>query len=85
MRNKMSVGEWNKLPHYSVIGDATKFYVWINTDNQDCRNSASEWITGMVAFRAYAKLVHFYKKDKKDFIELVKYLHKINNKGNNND
>lgn len=81
----LSVGSWDKLPHYSVVGVPTSFYVWINLDNQtfhDPEQGASAWVKGRVAFDAYAKLRRLYGKGKvKGFIEVVKELHKSNRKG----
>ena len=81
----LSVGSWDNLPHYSVVGVPTSFYVWINLDNQtshDPEQGASAWVKGRVAFDAHANLKRLSRKGKVDeFIKVVKELHKNNRKG----
>lgn len=69
----LEVGNYRKLPHYKVVGDSTKFYVWVN---EDCEGNASRWLTGREAFEAYNKLTCLYSKNKKGFISFVKEIHK---------
>lgn len=69
--DKLSVGSWNKLPHISVVGEATEFYVWVNEDG---RGESSDWIRGREAFELYGNLIQLRKKDKQGFIDEVKRL-----------
>lgn len=82
MNNELSIGNHKKLPHYSVIGTGTEFYVWIETSDNN-RGSASKWVVGREAFQYMLKLKKLYKKDKNSFIELVKLIHLEHNKGLN--
>lgn len=69
----MEIGQHNSLIHYSVIGTATCFYVWVRELNGE--GSASKFIKGNIAFREYNKLEKLYKENKGQFIILVKSLH----------
>ncbi len=73
----MNIGSYDKLPQYSVHGEKNKFYLWINEDG---KGMASEWITGRVAFQLYHELKSRFKKNKNEFIELLKLHHKDNKK-----
>ena len=64
----LTIGTPMKLPHYAVIGEATKFYVW---ENESGKGRASSWITGVVAFSVYQQLL---QAEKKEFISLIKLL-----------
>lgn len=75
MLDKMEVGKYNKLPHYAVHGEKTCMYLWVNEDG---RGSASGWIKGNDAFRLWNKLQILFKKDKKEFIKLLKNYHESN-------
>ena len=66
--NFMEIGTYDRLPHYSVVGSATNFYVWVNEDG---RGSASKWIKGAEAFSLYNKM---RKATENGFISLVKTL-----------
>lgn len=68
----MDYGAWNKLPHYSVVGTNTSFYVWVN---DGLTATASNWIKGRIASEEYNKLKLLHGKDKRQFIILVKELH----------
>ena len=70
LNNKLQVGSWSNLPHYSVNGTAVELYVWINEDNHGRR---SRWIRGREAFdlwHCFNKLQA--KKDRAGFISLIK-------------
>lgn len=69
----LEVGAWNKLPHYSVIGQPQSFYVWVN---EDARGSYTKWLTGAAAFTLYNKFRAI--KSKKEFIALAKQVHEGN-------
>lgn len=73
----MQVGNWNKLPHYSVCGDATCLYVWINEDG---RGSNTEWIKGREAFDLWHKFAKLEKSDKKGFVALAKCTFELHRK-----
>lgn len=73
----MEVGKYNKLPHYSVVGEKTSFYLWINEDG---KGSNSNWIKGQEAFKLYNQLQNALKKDKEAFIKLVKEHYEKNRK-----
>lgn len=66
---KLEVGAWNKLPHYSVVGRPTEFYVWVNENGH---GSNSVWIKGAEAFTIYNKLRNL---DKKALVVKIKELH----------
>lgn len=74
---KMEIGKWNKLPHYSVIGNATEFYVW---KNEDGKGSASKWLKGADAFKKWHRLKNYRKKDKEKFVSYLKMIHLHNTK-----
>ena len=74
--SNLEIGRPNKLPHYSVIGEITSFYIWVNEDG---KGSASEWVKGSDAFDLYHRLAKLRNKDKKEFICLAKEVH-LNNK-----
>lgn len=63
---ELELGNPFNLPHYSIIGMPTDFYIWINEDG---RGDASSWIKGTVAFNLYYKLK---RANKEEFISLVK-------------
>lgn len=62
----LSIGRWDKLPHYNVVGRPTDFYIWIN-ENEKTRSKTSKWIRGKV--NLYSELSVLHKKDKKEFIK----------------
>jgi hypothetical protein len=84
MSQVLEVGSWDKLPHYAVVGTPVNFYVWVCTEKPpygDVDQGASEWITGLEAFTAHAKLRQMAAKGRREeFITLVKELHKSNRK-----
>lgn len=69
MSDKLQVGSWDKLPHYSIGGDKVALYVWINEDG---RGSNTEWIRGREAFELWSRFDKLAKKDKKGFVSLAK-------------
>ena len=73
----VEIGAHNKLPNYSVHGDKTNMYLWVNEDG---KGSSSEWITGRVAFQLWNNLQFRYKNDKKGFVGLLKKHHSMNEK-----
>lgn len=73
----MEIGKYNKLPHYSVVGEKNNFYLWVNEDG---KGSSSNWIKGRLAFQLFNELRIRFKKDKNGFIELLKKHHKANAK-----
>lgn len=73
----MVVGSHTKLPHYSVQGDKTSMYVWINEDGH---GSSSQWLKGRMAFQIWNELERRFKDDKQAFIDLVKVTHKNHEK-----
>ena len=73
----MEIGSYNKFPHYSVHGDKTSMYLWVNEDG---RGSASEWIKGREAFQLWNDLQSIFKNDKKEFVEMLKKHHSSNPK-----
>lgn len=75
--DKLELGSWKKLPHYSVIGNETSMYVWINEDG---RGSNTKWIKGKEAFDLWHRLSKLRKKDKKAFILLCKEIFDKNQK-----
>jgi len=68
----MEIGSHVKLPHYHVVGEKTMFYVWINENG---KGAASAWVKGRKAFVAWVALKKTFKKDKKEFINILKKLH----------
>tara|TARA_R110000851_G_scaffold72413_4_gene160449 strand:- start:946 stop:1203 length:258 start_codon:yes stop_codon:yes gene_type:complete len=79
--SKMEIGSYKDLPHYSVVGDKTSMYLWINEDGDwDGIGESSRWIKGRLAFQLWAALEQAFKKDKPSFIRLVKYHHSENRK-----
>ncbi len=68
----MNIGAWNKLPHYSVIGTRTDFYLWVNEDG---KGLASKWIKGNYAFALFNELTNLFKKDKNQFVRRLKQEH----------
>ena len=73
--NRMEIGTFSKLPHYSVVGDKTRLYIWVDEDG---RGSNSKWITGYIAFQLWNELKAKFKKDKLGFVELLKKQHELN-------
>ena len=73
IKNIMRVGECGKLPYYSVCGNATCMYVWINENGI---GSNTEWIKGHEAFDLWHKFSKMEKKDKEGFISLAKRVFK---------
>ena len=73
--DQMEIGSFNKLPHYAVVGDKTRLYIWVDEDG---RGSNSKWITGRIAFQLWSELETRFKKDKSAFIELLKKQHELN-------
>jgi hypothetical protein len=72
-RSYMSVGAYNKLPHYAVVGSPTEFYVWCQQDKSTPGHMCnSEWIRGRDAFDTFHKLEKLFKKDKPQFTALLK-------------
>ena len=63
-------GSHKSLPHYSVHGIPTEFYVWVNEDGY---GSASKWIKGHDAFIIWHDLSKIKKDD--EFIEMIKIVH----------
>lgn len=76
MNHLIKVGEWNKLPHFELIGDPQCFYLWADTDGV---GSHSCWITGRKAFRIYHELSGI--KSKKELAVRLSDLHKKNSIG----
>ena len=72
----MGVGSWDNLPHYSVIGTASCFYVWINEDGH---GKASHWLKGKHNFRLFHDLKKLSAKDKKAFCAKVKEVYEAHN------
>jgi len=68
----MHVGNNKKAPYYSVVGEATNFYVWVDESG---RGTSSNWIKGQTAFDLWNRLGHLRKKNVEQFIELVKEIH----------
>lgn len=68
----MEVGNWNKLPHYTVVGTPTKFYVWVNENG---KGSSSTWLSGKEAFAKWFELKRYFKSNKQQFIALIKTIH----------
>lgn len=64
----MQIGKWNKLPHYSIVGQPSDFYIWIDKDG---RGGNTKWIKGKEAFGIWNRLKKLHKKDKSGFIELA--------------
>lgn len=62
----MEIGSWKTKQHYSIVGNATSFYIY------DKESGASNWITGNEAFSLYNKLVQLFKKDKREFLTFLK-------------
>jgi len=71
----MAIGSHVKLPHYHVVGEKTMFYVWINENG---KGAASAWVKGRKAFMEWDRLKKAFKKDKKEFIGILKKLHSDN-------
>lgn len=74
---EMKVGDYNKLPHYAVVGNSTEFYVWVNEDG---KGDNSSWVRGSEAFKKWHKLKHYRAKDKQKFIAFLKMIYLHNSK-----
>ena len=72
---KLELGSHNKLPHYSVIGDPTDFYVWINEDG---RGQSSDWVKGQAGL--YHELSKLRDKKNPEFIQKLKSVFESNRK-----
>jgi len=66
-KHQMEVGAWNKLPHYAVVGDPQRFYVWVNESGH---GRSSKWICGKQAFDLYSELRAI--KDKKKLADKIR-------------
>ena len=72
---KLEVGSHNKLPHYSIIGQSTNFYIWVN---EDSIGQSSSWIKGQA--KLYHELLALHSKKKQYFINKLKATFKNNKK-----
>ena len=65
----LAVGSYKSLPHYSVHGKPSNFYVWVNEDGV---GSASKWFKGAEAFAAFNAMRGMNKHER---VALIKELH----------
>lgn len=70
----LTVGAWNKFPHYAVIGDPCNFYLWMQETKED-RGCNGRWITGSAATTILNKLRELIVKDTAEFVVMFKRLH----------
>jgi len=69
----LEVGAWNDLPHFTCVGEPTKFYVYIKNKEYP-RDIHSNWLKGSQYFNTYQKLKHLHKKNKQGFCVTISEL-----------
>lgn len=76
--NSMSVGDIDRPPYFSVIGEPASFYVWVTKGMGN--GKSSQWIKGKPALWKEFERLHSCRKKRK-FGELVERLAKEYNRG----